>query len=941
MDHLEPYGFWIMLFLSLWESSLGQIVFSVSEEVNKGTVIGNIAKDLKMSAQELESRMFQIMPGPNAKYFDVNVKTGSLFIKDRIDREELCGVNQKCALNLEALAQNPHRLYRLEILLIDMNDNAPFYPNSTYILSVTENANEGDRFPLPIAKDLDVGSNSLKDYKLSSNEHFSLDVHRGQQSILAELVLQKTLDREKQAVINLILTAIDGGKPPKSGTLSISVDVTDVNDNKPVFNKPLYKVKVKESTPVGTKIISVSASDLDEGINSEIQYSFLGRGNTDELNLFTINSNSGEIVVQGQIDYEKHSAIELRVQARDKGSPSKSTHCKVLIEVVDENDNAPEIVTTPLMESVKEDAKPGTAVALIKVTDKDGDNNGIVHCSLKGTDSFKLETSYNNHYSLVVDGPLDRESVSQYNITITAADEGTPPLSSSTVITVHISDVNDNAPHFPAPVINAFLSENSQAGGLVTKVTADDSDTGENAELSYSLLDSSSSSIPVTTLININSLSGEIFSLQSFNHEETKRFQFQVMATDSGVPPLSSNATVNVFILDENDNSPVILAPYSEPGSVNTENIPYSAEAGYFVAKIRTVDADSGYNALLSYHLTEPKGTNLFRIGSSTGEIRTKRRMSDNDLKTHPLIITVSDNGEPSLSATMSMDVVVLESLDDIKTSFREVPVKEESFSDLNLYLLIAIVSVSVIFLLSLVGLIAAKCYRTDGSFSRYGAPVINTHPDGSWSFSKSTQQYDVCFSSDTIKSDVVVFPSPFPPADAELISINSDDTFTRTQTLPTSEKPKGPNADWRYSASLRAGVQSSVHMEEASAVMQGAQGMLVQNWPTVSSAADGEGEGQLSPPVGAGINSNSWSFRYGAGPGYGPPQALKPGEIPPEAFIIPGSPAIISIRQDPGAVDDKGEFITFGKKEESKKKKKKKKEKKDKKDKGKDDGEE
>ncbi|XP_056322636.1 protocadherin alpha-2-like [Danio aesculapii] len=783
----EPYGFWIILFLSLWESSLGQLVYSVSEEVNKGTVIGNIAKDLKMSAQELERRMFQIMPGSNAKYFDVNVKTGSLFVKDRIDREELCGVNQKCALNLEALAQNPHRLYRLEISIVDVNDNAPFFPESTYIVNVTENAIEGDRFLLPTAKDPDAGSNSLKDYKLSSSEHFSIDVHSGQKNIFAELILQKTLDREKQAVIRLVLTAVDGGKPPKSGTLSIAVNVMDVNDNKPIFSKPLYKVKVKENTPVGTKIISVSASDLDEGSNSELEFSL--HKNTDELNLFKINPDSGEIFVQGKIDHEEDSAIELRVQARDKGSPPKNSHCKVLIEVVDENDNAPEIVTTPLMESVKEDAKPGTAVAVVTVSDKDGGKNGIVHCSLKDFFPFKLETSYNNHYSLVVDGPLDRESVSQYNITITAADEGTPPLSSSTVITVHISDVNDNAPHFPAPVINAFLSENSQAGGLVTKVTADDSDTGENAELSYSLLDSSSSSIPVTTLININSLSGEIFSLQSFNHEETKRFQFQVMATDSGVPPLSSNATVNVFILDENDNSPVILAPYSEPGSVNTENIPYSAEAGYFVAKIRTVDADSGYNALLSYHLTEPKGTNLFRIGSSTGEIRTKRRMSDNDLKTHPLIITVSDNGEPSLSATMSMDVVVLESLDGIKTSFREVPVKEESFSDLNLYLLIAIVSVSVIFLLSLVGLIAAKCYRTDGSFSRYGAPVINTHPDGSWSFSKSTQQYDVCFSSDTIKSDVVVFPSPFPPADAELISINSDDTFMRTQTLPTTEK--------------------------------------------------------------------------------------------------------------------------------------------------------
>ncbi|XP_067288993.1 protocadherin alpha-2-like isoform X5 [Pseudorasbora parva] len=931
-----------VLLSSCWTLSSGQIAYSVSEEVNVGTVVGNIAKDLHINVLELEPRMFQIVYGTNKRYFGVNLKTGTLFVNSRIDRESLCSTDEKCTMLLEAMAHNPLSLYRIEIHIIDVNDNAPSFPISSQTLNITEVSSLGEKFSLLLAEDPDSGNNAVKTYKLSPNEHFSLDVQNVEQSVTVELALIKALDREKQPVIHLTLTAVDGGKPAMSGTLEIIVNVLDFNDNPPVFSKPLYKVKVNENIAIGSQIISLSASDLDEGINSDITFSIVKQGSSKASDLFSIDPHSGLITVKGHIDYEEHSAVELRVEAKDKGQPPKSSQCKVLVEVVDVNDNPPELMVTSLASTIKEDSKVGTAVALITISDKDGGKNGIVHCSIVGQVPFKIESTYKNYYSLAVDGALDREEIAHFNITIIASDEGTPSLSSTSVIAVHISDVNDNAPLFPEGVMNVYLKENSPAGALIATVTAQDTDINNNAHISYTLISRDKTAIPLISMIDINSETGDLYSKQSFNYEDLKSFQFEIQATDSGLPSLSSILIVNVFILDENDNSPVILAPYSDPGSVNTENIPYSAEAGYFVAKIRAVDADSGYNALLSYHMSEPKGTNLFRIGSSTGEIRTKRRMSDNDLKTHPLIITVSDNGEPSLSATMSMDVVVVESLDDIKTSFREVPVKEESFSDLNLYLLIAIVSVSVIFLLSLVGLIAVKCYRTDGSFSRYSAPVISTHPDGSWSFSKSTQQYDVCFSSDTIKSDVVVFPSPFPPADAELISINSgEDTFTRTQTLPTTGKPKGPNADWRYSASLRAGVQSTVHMEEASAVMQGAQGMLVQNWPTVSSAADGEAEGQLSPPVGAGINSNSWSFRYGAGPGYGPPQALKPGEIPPEAFIIPGSPAIISIRQDPGAVDDKGEFITFGKKEESKKKKKKKKEKKDKKDKGKDDGEE
>ncbi|XP_047661047.1 protocadherin alpha-8-like [Tachysurus fulvidraco] len=773
----------LLLLLCLWDLCSAQISYSVSEEAKKGSVVGHLAKDFNLNVQELESRMFQLVTGSNAKYFEVNRKTGILLVNGRIDREELCESKQKCVLNIEAMMHNPHKLYRVEINILDINDNSPVFPRQSVALNISENVLPGDRFLVIKARDIDVGSNSVKTYKINSNEYFSLDM----QSDSAELVLQKALDREREPVIKLVLTAVDGGTPPRSGTMQIVINVQDINDNNPVFSKSLYKVKINENVQEGTKIITVSAADADEGVNGEVSYSIVVDEENSALELFSIDPVLGDINVKSNIDYEKHSAVELRIQAQDKGQSPRRSTCKVLIEVVDVNDNAPDISVTLLMSSVSEDIKPGTDVALITVSDKDSGTNGKVNCKLLAPSPFKLQLSYKNSYALVVNEALDRERVSQYNVTVVANDEGTPSLSSSNVITVHVSDVNDNAPLFTAPVINISVRENSPVGGLMTSLTARDLDVGENAIVSYSLSDAES--IRVSNLMNINSHTGELYSLKSFDYEETKRLQFKVQATDSGVPPLSSNVTVNVFILDENDNSPVFLPPYSEPGSANSENIPYSAEAGYFVAKVRAVDADSGYNALLSYHITEPKGTNLFRIGTSTGEIRTKRRMSDNDLKAHPLIITVFDNGEHSLSTTMSIEVVVVENMDSLQPSLRQVPVKEENFSNLNLYLLIAIVSVSVIFLLSLIALIAAKCYGTDGGFSRSSAPVITTHPDGSWSYSKSTQQYDVCFSSDTLKSDVVVFPSPFPPADAELISINEGDTFNRTQTLPSTGK--------------------------------------------------------------------------------------------------------------------------------------------------------
>ncbi|XP_073342612.1 protocadherin alpha-3-like [Pagrus major] len=780
--------FFTLLCLCDW--SVAQISYSISEEVDKGTAVGNLAKDLNLSVQQLHSTGLQLTSVHNKRYFDINNESGVLFVNERIDREELCPNTVKCSLNIEAILSNPRSLHRIEVVINDINDNAPSFLEEITTIEMSESSYVGERHLLPIAHDADVGTNSVKTYKLNPNDHFSLDIQSsGDQSVSAELVLQKALDREKQAVIELTLTAIDGGKPPKTGTLQININVLDVNDNSPVFSKSLYKVQVVENANIGTTLLTLTATDLDDGVNGQLEYSIIGRGRLSPDDKFALNDNTGEITVKGNIDYEENQAYEVRVQARDKGTPPRIAHSKVLVEVIDVNDNAPEISVSSLMSPVKEDAEIGTAVAMVTITDKDGGKNGLTHCKITGSVPFKLKSNYKNYYSLLVDGPLDRESVSQYNVSITATDEGTPSLSSTNVINIHISDVNDNPPRFLEPVINVYVKENSPTGSTIYTLTTLDSDLNENAKATYHLINSSPKTTPIASMVTVNSETGDIVSLQSFNFEELKTFQFKVQATDSGVPPLSSNVTVNVLILDENDNNPTILAPYSEHGSVNSESIPYSAEAGYFVAKIRAVDADSGYNALLSYHLSEPKGNNLFRIGTSTGEIRTKRRMSDNDLKTHPLVVLVSDNGEPSLSATMSIDVVVVESTADIQTQFRHVPIKEESFSDLNLYLLIAIVSVSVIFLLSLISLIAVKCHRTDGNFSRYGAPMITTHPDGSWSYSKSTQQYDVCFSSDTLKSDVVVFPAPFPPVDGELISINGGDTFTRTQTLPNKEK--------------------------------------------------------------------------------------------------------------------------------------------------------
>ncbi|XP_026049735.1 protocadherin alpha-7-like isoform X24 [Astatotilapia calliptera] len=918
------------LMLSCVERVSAQIKYSIQEEVKVGSVVGNVAKDLGLDISSLEERRFRIVSGAEDAHFEVNPNNGVLYVHGNIDREELCEKIHPCIKNLKLVAENPMEIHYVGVEIIDVNDNSPRFPDEEKILEIPESTLQGKRFQLPTAHDPDVVTNTVRTYKLNHNDHFSLQIRERGEDKIPFLVLQKPLDREKENEHKLILTGTDGGNPPRSGTLNVTVIVLDSNDNHPAFSKEVYSVTIPENVDAGTSVTTVKATDLDESSNGEIEYFFGEELDPKLYDTFSLDKDTGEIRVKGEIDFENMEVYKLDVHATDKGQPPMSTDCRVIIKVLDINDNKPEIEVTSLSKIVSEDSKPGTVVALISITDQDAGLNGKVICSLSDNVPFDLKPSFqDNMYSLVIKHKLDRESVSHYDVTITATDCGVPPLSTSRTLSIDVSDVNDHAPQFAQNPVELYLVENNEPGKPIFSVSASDKDLNENAALTYRIIREESSQQKNAAFLNINSENGQITALKSFDFETLKTFQFQVVASDSGTPSLSNNVTVNVFILDQNDNAPVILYPLSSNGSAQgVEEIPRNVNAGHLVTKVRAYDADIGYNGWLLFSLQEVTDHSLFALDRYTGQIRTLRSFTETDEAEHKLLILVKDNGNVSLSATATVIVKLVEPKEAFAASDVKGAAKDDEDSNVIFYLMITLGAVSVLFLVSIIVLIAMQCSKSTDYTSKY---LPETNYDG-------TLCHSIQYRSGEKRYMLV---GPRMSIGSTIVPGSHANTLMLPDRKRPSEEPKAPNSDWRYSASLRAGgvMQSSVHMEESS-VMQGAQGVLVQNWPTASSAADGEG-GEVSPPMGAGVDSNSWHFRYGPGGPGAPPQHLKPGEVPPEAFIIPGSPAIISIRQNQGGEDDKSDFITFGKKEEAKKKKKKKKEKKDKKDKGKDDGDE
>ncbi|XP_015832209.3 protocadherin gamma-A2 [Nothobranchius furzeri] len=749
----------LFILLSFLDSTAGQASYSIPEEMPKGSLVGNIAQDLGLEIKRLISGKAKIFSRNREEYVELNRERGVLLVEERIDREALCAETALCALDFQIILENPMEFYTVTVHITDVNDNTPTFEKDEMKFKISESAVTGAVFVLQRAVDHDVGINGLRDYLLKPSDHFALKLHNsadGNKNV--EMVLQKPLDREKQEQINLVLTAVDGGEPQMSGTMQIVITVLDVNDNAPVFTQKTYKATVTENSPKGTVVATVTASDADEGSNSKITYSITNTFDN-VRKMFKISEETGQISLIDDIDFEIARRFQINVLASDNGGLTDSS--KLIVEIMDVNDNKPEIRIMSKSNVISENAKPDTVVTMINIEDLDSAENGLVKCFINENIPFILKSSSNNFYSLVTDSELDRERASKYNVTVSCSDEGVPSLSSSVTLTLQISDVNDNAPVFERSSYEAYIVENNTPGLSIFTVKATDADWNQNARVSYILEDSSVNGVPVSSYVSVSADSGVIHAVRSFDYEQIKDFRFHVKAQDGGSPPLSSNVTVKILIQDQNDNPPQVLYPAQTGGSVVAEMVPRSAEVGYLVTKVVAVDVDSGQNAWLSYKLQKATDRALFEVGLQNGEIRTIRQVTDKDAVKQRLTVIVEDNGQPSRSATVIVNVAVADSFPEVLSEFTDSTHDKEYNDNLTFYLVLALAVVSFLFITSLVVIISVKIYRWRQSRILYHSslPVIPYYPPRySDTLGTGTLQhvynYEVCRTTDSRKSD-------------------------------------------------------------------------------------------------------------------------------------------------------------------------------------------
>uniref|UniRef100_A0A673UJ98 Cadherin domain-containing protein n=1 Tax=Suricata suricatta TaxID=37032 RepID=A0A673UJ98_SURSU len=682
----QVVAFVLMGFLS--QAHPEPIRYSVMEETENGSFIAHLAKDLGLGIGELATRSARVVSDDDKQRLQLDRQTGDLLLREKLDREELCGPVEPCILHFQVLLETPVQFFEGELSIQDVNDHSPVFPTGEMILKIPENSQPGTLFPLKLALDLDVGSNGLQKYTIRPNSHFHvLTRNHSEGKKYPDLVQDKALDREEQPEFTLTLMALDGGSPPRSGTTTVRILIMDVNDNAPEFVHTPYEVQVLENSPLESSVLSVSARDIDSGNFGSVSYGFFQA--SDEIKqTFSINEVTGEIRLTMKLDFEHIKSYHIEVEAIDGGGLSgKGT---VVIHVVDVNDNAPELTISSFTNSIPENA-PETVVSIFRIRDRDSGDNGKMICSIPDNLPFLLKPTFKNFYTLITESPLDRESQAEYNITITVTDLGTPRLKTQHNITVTVSDVNDNAPAFSQTTYTLRVRENNSPALHIGSVSgASDADIGINSLLTYKLGLNEYFTLKIITK-NDKSTLPELVLRKSLDREETPELNILLTSQDGGKPELTGSVQIKISILDVNDNAP----EFDKPGYrvVLFENVPN----GTRVIQLNASDLDEGVNREISYaiRLILPVSEKcMFSINPETGEIRIYGKLDFEENNEYEIQVNAIDKGIPSMAGHCTVLVEVLDLNDntpEVTITSLSLPVRE----DAQVSTVIALISVS------------------------------------------------------------------------------------------------------------------------------------------------------------------------------------------------------------------------------------------------------
>ena len=510
------------------------------------------------------------------------------------------------------------------ITVIDTNDNTPQFVIAP-IFSGTIVENTPPQVIVTVtAIDADSGMNANVTYSFAEpNSYFSIH------SVTGEISNSVQLDREERDSYTFIVIAVDGGSPRRSANATVTITVSDLNDNPAVFSMDEYNANVVENAAAGTSVLTVQASDRDIGTNGEFEFSLLSVVNPlFSSNQFVIDPITGDISVNEPVDFELQPIVRLTVTAIDFGATPLISNATIILTVIDENDNSPIFSQTRYQAGVLEN-EAGATVTTVLADDADSNQNGeVTYSLLNWEDVFVINPQSGEITTLI---GLDFEATCFYRLLVLAQDSAAVRRNATSLVDILVTAVNDIAPVFNTPTYSRSISENMPPGTTVAQVSATDGDqtvcsdadispsdipvfSGFGPELGSGMEDDVTltySLLSHNNIFTINSENGLISALVTLDREETPQYSLSVSVSDEG--GLTSSAIVTVSVLDQNDNSPSFIQPSY------TAMVSENAESGTVVVQVQASDPDFIDQGRLVYSLSEP--SDLFAINNRTGVI--------------------------------------------------------------------------------------------------------------------------------------------------------------------------------------------------------------------------------------------------------------------------------------------------------------------------------